>query len=230
MGNPKGCGLKEEAYHELSAEARAELQARQGVRYPLLEAMRVANNLGDDSAGDGGGLDSVPPDAKTLGEIMLRGNVVMKGYLDDAAATEKAFEGGWFNTGDVACFHENGFVQIKDRAKDLIISGGENISSVEVEGALFKCELVRDAAVVPRSDQKWGEVPVAFVVLTSGQLPEGRKREAKLEAEILAFCRLHLASFMIPRRVEFVKELPKNNTGKLQKMILKKTAAGLAPR
>ena len=220
----------------MSAEARAELQARQGVRYPLLEGMRVVDNLGDDSSGndgedrDVGELGSVPPDATTLGEILLRGNVVMKGYLDDAEATEKAFKGGWFSTGDVACFHENGFVQIKDRAKDLIISGGENISSVEVEGALFKCDLVRDAAVVPMPDKKWGEVPVAFVVLTSGQLPEGREAEADLETKILAFCRQHLAGFKMPKRVEFVQELPKNNTGKLQKMILKEAALELALR
>ncbi|WGF87312.1 acyl-CoA synthetase [Marinivivus vitaminiproducens] len=187
----------------LPSAERARLKARQGVRYPVLEGLAVM---------DAGTMTDVPADGATIGEIMMRGHIVMKGYLDDPAATEGAFQGGWFHTGDLAVMHEDGYVEIKDRAKDIIISGGENISSIEVEGALFRHPAVLDAAVVAMSDVRWGEVPCAFVELKDGQ-------EAS-EADLIRHCRDLIAHFKAPKRVIF-GDLPKTSTGKIQKAVLR---------
>jgi fatty-acyl-CoA synthase len=154
----------------------------------------------------------VPADGATLGEVMMRGNVVMKGYLKDEAATRAAFAGGWFHTGDLAVRHPDGYVQLKDRSKDIIISGGENISSIEVEDTLYKHPAVGVAAVVAKPDDRWGEVPCAFVELKPGA--------AATEAELIAFCREHLAGFKTPKQVVFA-ELPRTSTGKIQKHVLR---------
>ena len=154
----------------------------------------------------------VPADGATMGEVMMRGNVVMKGYFKDAAATAAAFAGGWFHTGDLAVKYPDGYIQLRDRSKDIIISGGENISSIEVEDALYKHPAVALAAVVAQADEKWGEVPCAFVELRPGM--------AATEAEIIAHCRSLMASFKAPKRVIFM-ELPKTSTGKIQKHVLR---------
>jgi len=194
----------------LPAPERAALMARQGVRYVTLEAFDVLD--ADDRP--------VPADGTTMGEVVMRGNTVMKGYLKDAAATEKAFAGGWFRTGDLGVRHPDGYVQLRDRAKDIIISGGENISSIEVEDALYKHPAVAIAAVVAAPDAKWGEVPWAFVELKPGAEAD--------EAELIAHARARLAGFKVPRRVIF-QEVPKTSTGKLQKVPLRKAVReGLA--
>jgi fatty-acyl-CoA synthase len=155
----------------------------------------------------------VPKDGETIGEICLRGNMVMKGYLKNPAATVEAFEGGWFRTGDLAVWHADGYMEIKDRAKDIIISGGENISSIEIEGVLYSHPLVLEAAVVARPDEKWGETPCAFVTLKPGvQVPE---------EELIIFCKEHMARFKVPKHVVF-GDLPKTATGKIQKFVLRK--------
>jgi fatty-acyl-CoA synthase len=160
-------------------------------------------------------MQPVPADGATLGEVMFRGNVVMKGYLKNPSATEKAFEGGWFHSGDLGVKYPDGYIQLKDRSKDIIISGGENISSIEVEDALYKHPAVQAAAVVAMPDEKWGETPCAFVELKSG---------ANASAEdIIAWCRQNLASFKCPRAVVFT-ELPKTSTGKIQKFRLREMA------
>ncbi|WP_426956209.1 AMP-binding protein [Muricoccus radiodurans] len=187
---------------EKPAPERAALMARQGVRYVTLEDFDVF------AEGD----VPVPADAATLGEVVMRGNMVMKGYLKDPAATEKAFARGWFRTGDLGVKHPDGYVQLKDRAKDIIISGGENISSIEVEDALYKHPAVAVAAVVAAPDERWGEVPWAFVELKPGA-------EATEEA-LIAHCRERLAGFKTPKRVLF-REVPKTSTGKLQKVPLR---------
>ena len=157
-------------------------------------------------------MEPVADDGKTIGEIMIRGNVVMKGYLGAKDATNEAFRGGWFHSGDLAVRHSDGYVQIKDRSKDIIISGGENISSVEIEGALYKHPDVIAAAVVAKPDEKWGETPCAFLELREG---------ADLsEKDVIDFCRNHLAGFKIPKTVVF-QELPKTSTGKIQKFVLR---------
>jgi fatty-acyl-CoA synthase len=184
--------------------ARAAVMARQGVRYPTLEGMMVADPVT---------MAPVPRDGHTLGEIMLRGNTVMKGYLLNPEATHEALRGGWFHTGDLAVWHPDGYVEIKDRSKDIIISGGENISSVEIEEILYRHPAVMEAAVVARPDEKWGETPCAFVVLK----PDAG---AVSEDEIIRFCREHLAHFKAPRRVVF-GPLPKTSTGKVQKYVLR---------
>jgi fatty-acyl-CoA synthase len=182
--------------------ARAALMARQGLRYVTLEALDV---FGPDDA-------PVPADGATMGEVVMRGNMVAKGYLKDAAATEKAFAGGWFRTGDLGVKHPDGYVQVKDRAKDIIISGGENISSIEVEEALYRHPAVAVAAVIAMPDEKWGEVPCAFVEL--------RPDAEATEAELIAFARDRLASYKAPKRIVF-GEVPKTSTGKLQKAKLR---------
>jgi fatty-acyl-CoA synthase len=160
-------------------------------------------------------LAPVPPDGATMGEIFMRGNIVMKGYLKNPAATEEAFAGGWFHTGDLAVAHPDGYVEIKDRSKDIIISGGENISTIEVEDVLYRHPAVLEAAVVGRPDPMWGETPCAFVDL---------KPEAAAPAEdIIAFCREHLARFKVPKTVIF-GPLPKTSTGKIQKFVLRERA------
>lgn len=163
-------------------------------------------------------MEPVPADGETLGEVMFRGNVVMKGYLKNPEATNESFAGGWFHSGDLGVMHEDGYVQIKDRSKDIIISGGENISSIEVEDALYQHPDVLEAAVVARPDEKWGESPCAFVAL---------KQNAEIsEEDIVGFCRDHLAHFKIPHTVVF-GDLPKTSTGKIQKFILRERAKQL---
>jgi fatty-acyl-CoA synthase len=157
----------------------------------------------------------VPADGETMGEIMFRGNITMKGYLKNPKATQAAFAGGWFHSGDLAVMQPDGYVKIKDRSKDIIISGGENISSIEVEDVLYRHPAVLAAAVVARPDEKWGETPCAFVELK----PEARVSEA----ELIEFCRGHLAKFKAPRAVVF-GELPKTSTGKIQKFVLREKA------
>jgi len=190
-------------WNALPASDQAKLMARQGVRYLALEALDVM---------DPESMRPVPADGATLGEVMMRGNVVMKGYLKDAKATQSAFAGGWFHTGDLAVKHPDGYVQLKDRSKDIIISGGENISSIEVEDTLYKHPAVLVAAVVAKPDEKWGEVPCAFVELKPGA--------QATEAELIAFCRERLAGFKCPKQVVFT-EVPRTSTGKVQKHVLR---------
>ena len=160
----------------------------------------------------------VPHDGATLGEVMMRGNVVMKGYLKNPAASSKAFAGGWFHTGDLGVMHPDGYIQLKDRSKDIIISGGENISSIEVEDALYKHPAVAAAAVVAKPDDKWGETPCAFI-----ELKPGAQAEAD---ELKQWCKKHLAGYKVPRYVVFA-ELPKTSTGKIQKFKLREMAKGV---
>jgi fatty-acyl-CoA synthase len=188
----------------LDTSERSSIKARTGAAMVMIEGMRVVD--------DETGLD-VPDDGETIGEIYLRGNTIMKGYLKNPEATAEAFEGGWFHSGDLAVMHKNGYAQVKDRLKDIIISGGENISSVEVEGALHRHPAVALAAVVAKPDEKWGEVPCAFVELKAGA--------TATEKEIIDFCRDHLAGFQRPKQVVF-GELPKTATGKIQKFELRK--------
>ncbi|QOL26412.1 acyl-CoA synthetase [Thalassotalea sp. LPB0316] len=184
-------------------DERAALKARQGVKYPTQEHVDVL---------DPETMQSVPSDATTIGEIMFRGNTTMKGYLKNPTATESAFKHGWFHSGDLAVKHPDGYIEIRDRSKDIIISGGENISSVEVEGVLFQHPKVLEAAVVAKSCEKWGETPCAFVTLKPG--------EQATSEEIIAFCRQHLAGFKCPKTIVF-SDLPKTSTGKVQKFILR---------
>ena len=158
----------------------------------------------------------VPTDGETIGELMIRSNTVMKGYLKNPEATEQAFSGGWFHTGDLGVTHSNGYVEIKDRSKDIIISGGENISSLEIEETLYKHPQIMEAAVVARPDVKWGETPCAFVTLK----PDAELVDAE---EVLAFCRDNMARFKVPRNVVF-GPLPKTSTGKIQKYVLREQA------
>lgn len=197
----------QEPWNQAPAGERARLQARQGVRAALLEGLTVA---------DPQTLEPVRSDGSDTGEMLIRGNIVMMGYLKNPSATAKAFDGGWFHTGDVAVVHPDGYLQITDRSKDVIISGGENISSVEVEDVLHGHPGVLHAAVVAQSDDKWGEVPCAFIE---------RKADAQpfAEAELITFCRERLAHFKCPRRVIFT-ELPKTATGKIQKFRLRELA------
>jgi fatty-acyl-CoA synthase len=190
----------------LPAAEQAEKKARQGVRYPVLEALDV---LDPDT------MRSVPRDGETLGEVMFRGNVVMKGYLKNKPATEAAFAGGWFHSGDLGVIHPDGYIQLKDRSKDIIISGGENISSIEVEEALYKHPAVAAVAVVAKPDDKWGETPCAFVELKPGA--------SATAEELIAWCRSHLAAYKCPRHVVFA-EIPKTSTGKIQKFKLRGVA------
>jgi fatty-acyl-CoA synthase len=194
------------AWDALGSSEQAAMKARQGVRYPMLEGLDVI---------DADTMQPVPHDGATIGEVMFRGNVVMKGYLKNKQASEKAFAGGWFHSGDLGVMHPDGYIQIKDRSKDIIISGGENISSIEVEDALYKHPAVQAAAVVAKPDAKWGETPCAFVELKPG-------REASAD-ELVAWCRQNLASFKCPRHVVFA-ELPKTSTGKIQKFKLRELA------
>ncbi|WP_299046034.1 AMP-binding protein [uncultured Tateyamaria sp.] len=190
------------------AEDTAAIKARQGVAFPMMEHITVMD----------GDMAQVPMDGAAQGEIMIRGNSVMKGYLKNPDATAEAFEGGYFHSGDIAIQHPDGYIQIADRAKDIIISGGENISSVEVEGVLMAHPDVNLAAVVAKPDEKWGEVPCAFVELKPGTSPS--------EADLIAFSRETLAGFKAPKTVVF-QDLPKTSTGKIQKFELRKTAAEL---
>ncbi|SDI80654.1 fatty-acyl-CoA synthase [Paraburkholderia steynii] len=200
---PASVCAKQDAWDALDDDERARLNARQGVRYHLQAAVDV---LDPDT------LEPVPRDGETIGELMFRGNICMKGYLKNERATEAAFRGGWFHTGDLGVITEDGYVRIKDRSKDIIISGGENISSIEIEDALYRHPAVSVAAVVAMPDAKWGEVPCAFVELKDGA-------DASAE-EIIAHCRQLLAGFKLPKAV-FFGELPKTSTGKIQKFELR---------
>ncbi|MFZ3360285.1 MAG: acyl-CoA synthetase, partial [Xanthobacteraceae bacterium] len=193
----------------LSGSEQAAKKARQGVRYPVLEGLDVL---------DPQTMAPVPRDGETLGEVMFRGNVVMKGYLKNQRASDAAFAGGWFHSGDLGVIHPDGYVQIKDRSKDIIISGGENISSIEVEDALYKHPAVQVVAVVAKPDEKWGETPCAFVELKAGA--------AASEDELIAWCRSHLAAYKCPRTIVFA-EIPKTSTGKLQKFKLRDVAKAM---
>jgi len=191
---------------QLAVGERAQLNARQGVRYHLQRDARVL---------DPETMRPVPMDGQTMGEIMFRGNITMKGYLKNPQASAEAFAGGWFHSGDLAVQYPDGYIKIKDRSKDIIISGGENISSIEVEDVLYRHPAVLAAAVVARPDPKWGETPCAFIELKTGAQVD--------EADIVAHCRQHLAGFKVPRAIVF-GELPKTSTGKIQKFELRQRA------
>ena len=195
---------------ELPIDEKSAFMARQGVATPMLEEAAVM---------DPETMTKLPADGVSMGELMLRGNTVMKGYLKNPTATDEAFAGGWFHSGDLAVMHPDGYVEIKDRAKDIIISGGENISSLEVEEILYKHPAVMEAAVVARPDAKWGETPQAFVTLKPGT--------TATQAEIVAWCRQHMAHFKAPRHVAF-GPLPKTSTGKIQKFELRERARAIA--
>jgi fatty-acyl-CoA synthase len=194
------------AWDDLDPTRRAQLKARQGVAYTALEGLSVMNPKT---------MTPVPADGETMGEVMMRGNIVMKGYLKNKAATEEAFAGGWFHTGDLGVMHPDGYIQLKDRSKDIIISGGENISSIEVEDVLYKHAAVAYCAVVAKPDEKWGETPCAFIELKPGSkaTPE----------ELIKWCREHLAHYKCPRHIVFA-EIPKTSTGKIQKFQLREMA------
>jgi fatty-acyl-CoA synthase len=196
-------------HEDLPSADRAVIKARQGVELLTSGELRVVD-------GDG---REVPADGQTVGEIVVRGNVVMEGYYNDPEATTRAMGDGWFHTGDAAVVHADGYAEIRDRLKDVIISGGENISSVEVEGTLLRHPAVQEVAIVGLPDEKWGETPHAFVVLRDGG--------SATEEDIIAFARERLAHFKAPRGVTFVGELPKTATGKIQKYVLRKGAPNL---
>ena len=202
------CAWNQE-WDELDQNNQNEIRARQGVRYPNTEGVIVM---------DPETMKPVPHDGKTMGEIMIRGNVVMKGYFKDKEATEKSMDGGWFHSGDLAVTHPSGYIKIQDRSKDIIISGGENISSIEIENTISKHPAVSLAAVVAKPDEKWGETPCAFVELIEGK--------SSSEEEIIKFCRETLAGFKLPKKVVFAP-LPKTSTGKIQKFELRKQAKEL---
>jgi fatty-acyl-CoA synthase len=200
---PASVCAEQPGWDELPSDERAQLKRRQGVAYPLQEAITVL---------DPETMREVPRDGETIGEVMFRGNVVMKGYLKNEAATKEAFAGGWFHTGDLGVLDQDGYVIIKDRSKDIIISGGENVSSVEVEDVLYKHPAVLFAAVVAKPDAKWGEVPCAFVELKDGA--------SATEADIIAFCKTQMPGFKTPKAVVF-GVIPKTSTGKIQKFLLR---------
>jgi len=198
-------------WNEKTPEEKAKLKARQGVRAPMLDGLMVA---------DPGNLKPVPKDGVTIGEIFMQGNLVMKGYLKSPDETNEAFSGGWFHSGDLAVWHEDGYIEIKDRSKDIIISGGENISSIEIEDVLYKHPSVQEAAVVAMLCDKWGETPCAFISLKSAI----KEREQDgLKSEIIEFCKENMARFKAPKKIIFGK-LPKTSTGKIQKFVLRNIA------
>jgi len=203
-GHVTECYWESEKWSELKGEQRAAIKARQGVAFPMMEHITVMDQS----------MSEIPKDGKTQGEIMIRGNSVMKGYFKNKEATEEAFEGGYFHSGDIAVHHEDSYIQIADRAKDIIISGGENVSSVEVEACLMAHPAVSLCAVVAKPDEKWGEVPCAFVELLDGA--------NATEEELIKFAREKLAGFKTPKKVIF-QELPKTSTGKIQKFELRKS-------
>ena len=203
---PASVCSKQEEWASMPIGDRAERNGRQGVRTPLQDALIVL---------DPETMQPVPWDGETMGEIMFRGNIAMKGYLKNPTATAKAFEGGWFHTGDLAVTQEDGYVKIRDRSKDIIISGGENISSIEVEEALYRHPAVMTAAVVAQPDPKWGETPRAYVELKPGA--------TVTEDELRAFCRQHMAGFKVPKSIVF-GDVPKTSTGKIQKFALRERA------
>jgi len=204
---PASVCARQPEWDALPPAERAEMNGRQGVRYAMQEAMEVL---------DPSTLEPVPRDGQTMGEIFFRGNITMKGYLKNPKATEEAFAGGWFHTGDLAVSYPDGYVRIRDRSKDIIISGGENISTIEVEDVIYRHAAVLEAAVVAKPDDKWGEIPCAFVTLKPGAAPVS-------EQDIIAFCRDRIARYKCPKRVVF-GPLPKTSTGKIQKNILREQA------
>jgi len=192
------------AWNKLPLQEQAEIKSRQGIRFPMTEAARVIDvETGKEVSADG----------KTMGEVVIRGNIIMKGYYKNKEATEEAFKNGWFHSGDLGVVHNDGYIQIKDRLKDIIISGGENISSIEVESVLYKFPKVAAAAVVAKPDEKWGETPCAFIELKAG--------ESSTQEEVISFCKENMAGFKRPSQVVFM-ELPKTSTGKIQKFELRK--------
>ncbi len=203
------CAWKSD-WDDLPDDEQAAIRARQGINYIVLEELSVR---------DPETMEPVAQDGETMGEAMFRGNVVMKGYLKNRKATEDAFAGGHFHSGDLAVAHDDGYIELRDRSKDIIITGGENVSSIEVEGALYKHPAVSEAAVVAAPHEKWGETPVAFVELKEGSLAG--------EAELIAFTREHLAHFKCPTHVVF-EELPRTSTGKIQKFVIRERAKALA--
>ena len=202
------CEWKEE-WNSLKTEPKSKKKARQGVQYPSLEELSIR---------DPKTMKPIPKDGKTIGEVMMRGNMVMKGYHNNKKATNDSFSGAWFHTGDLGVMHEDGYIELKDRSKDIIISGGENISSIEIEEALYKNRKVLVAAVVAKPDKKWGETPCAFVELKDG--------EKATEKEIIEFCKTHIASFKCPKTIIF-QIIPKTSTGKIQKFQLREIAKEL---
>ncbi|KAF8389610.1 hypothetical protein HHK36_024129 [Tetracentron sinense] len=204
-------------WNQLRSDEQAKLKARQGVSVLTLADVDVK---------DLETMVSVPRDGESIGEIVLRGSSIMKGYFKDEEATSKAFKNGWFLTGDVGVIHPDGYLEIKDRSKDVIISGGENISSVEVESVLYKHPMVLEAAVVAMPHQRWGETPCAFIALRKGSLRDIKAQEVR-EGDLIAHCRKNLPHFMVPRKVVFVEELPKTPTGKIQKFQLRAHAKTL---
>ena len=204
------CAWRDDLWGARDAVEQAELKARQGVGAPMLEGLMIA---------DPETLIPVPKDGQTLGEVMMRGNNIMKGYLKNPDATAEAFAGGWFHSGDLAVWFEDGYIKIMDRSKDIIISGGENISSIEIEDVLYRHESISEAAVVARYDEKWGETPCAFVTLVADA-------PAISEQQVIDYCADNLARFKLPKTVVFM-ELPKTSTGKVQKFALREIADGL---
>jgi fatty-acyl-CoA synthase len=198
------------AWLEIAPQQRYANMARQGIAYPMVEDMMVA---------DPRTMQPVPRDGQTLGEIMMRGNTVMKGYLANPNATASTLVGDWYVSGDLAVWHPDGYVEVKDRSKDIIISGGENISSLEVEEVIYQMPQVLAVAVVARPDPKWGEAPCAFIELKGGLPPV-------TEADVIEFCRKHMAHFKVPKSVVF-GSLPKTSTGKIQKFVLRGQAKRL---
>jgi fatty-acyl-CoA synthase len=203
---PAAVAVKRDGWAQENLSEQARLNGRQGVRYVLQEGMTVM---------DAETMKDLPADGETMGEIMFRGNIVMKGYLKNPAATAKAFAGGWFHTGDLAVMEADRYVKIKDRSKDIIISGGENISSIEVEDALYRHPAVLACAVVAKPDPKWGETPLAFVELKPGA--------SVTPADLITHCKGLLASYKAPKEVRF-EEIPKTATGKIQKFQLRERA------
>nr|DAD36497.1 TPA_asm: hypothetical protein HUJ06_007138 [Nelumbo nucifera] len=202
------CTWKPE-WDALPAHEQAKIKSRQGLQHHGMEEVEIKDPVT---------MKSVPADAKAIGEVMFRGNVVMNGYLKDLKATQEAFKGGWFHTGDLGVKHPDGYIELKDRSKDIIISGGENISTIEVESVLFSHPAILEAAVVGRPDEHWGETPCAFV-----KLKEGYNTNSE---EIIKFCRGHLPHYMVPRTIVF-QDLPKTSTGKVQKFVLRQKAKAM---
>ena len=211
---PASVCVKRDEWNALELAGRVEKNGRQGVRYQLQQGLTVV---------DAQTMQQVPRDGETMGEVVFRGNIVMKGYLKNPKATADAFRGGWFHTGDLGVLHDDGYVKLKDRAKDIIISGGENISSIEVEDALYKHPAVLACAVVARPDPKWGETPLAFVELKADREPASAEAAKALADELIAHCRKLLAHFKCPREVRF-GVVPKTSTGKIQKHLLREQA------
>ncbi|KAI9006867.1 AMP-dependent synthetase and ligase [Hyaloraphidium curvatum] len=209
---PTSICVPQEQWDSLDAAQKSEMVSRQGVNNIVSDGMRIV---------DPETMLDVAADGKTMGEILMRGNITMTGYLDDPKATEKAFKGGWFHSGDLAVMHPDGYIEIRDRDKDVIISGAENISSVEVENCIMAHSKVLECCVVAAPDDVWGERPVAYVVLKPSAIEHGVPEPGELERDIIEFCRKRLANFKCPSRVMLEMELPKTGTGKIQKFVLR---------